>query len=110
MYGMVYCLATGEVRDNWASMHLPGQRSKAKRYLSDQAMNKQMPEYCDYRDAKILISSWNIDANKPEKFDQRDEQKIREWLTSMRDPDIIAVGIQEIVDLESKKQTASKNG
>jgi hypothetical protein len=71
-------------------------------------MNKRMTEYCDYRDAKILISSWNIDANKPEKFDPRDEQKIREWLTSMRDPDIIAVGIQEIVDLESKKQTASK--
>ncbi|KAJ2963780.1 hypothetical protein NQZ79_g1221 [Umbelopsis isabellina] len=72
----------------------------------DQEMNKRMTEYCDYRDAKILISSWNIDANKPEKFDPRDEQKVREWLTSMRDPDIIAVGIQEIVDLESKKQTA----
>ncbi|KAI8582739.1 hypothetical protein K450DRAFT_226679 [Umbelopsis ramanniana AG] len=72
----------------------------------DQAMNKRMKEYCDYRDAKILISSWNIDANKPEKFDAQDEQKIREWLTSLRDPDIIVVGIQEIVDLESKKQTA----
>ncbi|KAI9290246.1 Endonuclease/exonuclease/phosphatase [Umbelopsis sp. AD052] len=72
----------------------------------DQAMNKRMKEYCDYRDAKILISSWNIDANKPEKFDAQDELKIREWLTSLRDPDIIVVGIQEIVDLESKKQTA----
>jgi hypothetical protein len=71
-------------------------------------MNKRMKEYCDYRDAKILISSWNIDANKPEKFDAQDEQKIREWLTSLRDPDIIVVGIQEIVDLESKKQTASE--
>jgi hypothetical protein len=71
-------------------------------------MNQRMKEYCDYRDAKILISSWNIDANKPEKFDAQDEQRIREWLTSLRDPDIIVVGIQEIVDLESKKQTASK--
>ena len=77
-------------------------------FYPDQAMNKRMKEYCDYRDAKILISSWNIDANKPEKFDAQDEQRIREWLTSLRDPDIIVVGIQEIVDLESKKQTASK--
>lgn len=55
-----------------------------------------------------MICSWNIDANKPEKIVGEDDRQVREWLGSMQDPDIIVVGIQEIVDLESKKQTARK--
>jgi hypothetical protein len=54
-----------------------------------------------------MICSWNIDANKPEKLVE-DDETIREWLGGMQDPDIIVVGIQEIIDLESKKQTASE--
>lgn len=65
-------------------------------------------DYCEYRDARIMICSWNIDARKPDMFSPSDSEKIREWLGGMDDPDIIVVGIQEIVDLESKKQTASK--
>ncbi|CEJ00772.1 hypothetical protein RMCBS344292_14819 [Rhizopus microsporus] len=63
-------------------------------------------EYCTYDEAKIMICSWNIDANKPEKLTKEDNNEVRKWLGGMEDPDIIVVGIQEIVDLESKKQTA----
>lgn len=55
-----------------------------------------------------MICSWNIDANKPERILGEDDKAVREWLGTMEDPDIIVVGIQEIVDLESKKQTARK--
>ncbi|KAF9180995.1 hypothetical protein BGZ51_005757, partial [Haplosporangium sp. Z 767] len=69
-------------------------------------------EYCQWRDLKILICSWNIDASKPTAQDANggaDRRMFESWLTSMDQdgpPDIISVGFQEIVDLESKKMTA----
>lgn len=71
-------------------------------------------EYCQWRDIKVLICSWNIDASKPAAQDVNggsDRRLFESWLTSMEQegpPDIISVGFQEIVDLESKKMTASK--
>lgn len=71
-------------------------------------------EYCHWRDLKILICSWNIDASKPTAQDVNggaDRKLFESWLTGMDQegpPDIISVGFQEIVDLESKKMTASK--
>lgn len=75
---------------------------------TDEQMKLLQRDYCEYRDARVMICSWNIDARKPDMFSPSDNEKIREWLGGMDDPDIIVVGIQEIVDLESKKQTASK--
>ncbi|KAI9315836.1 Endonuclease/exonuclease/phosphatase [Dichotomocladium elegans] len=75
-------------------------------YWREQEMDRRRSEYCEERDAKVLICSWNIDANKPEKLSARDDSLVRDWLHGMQDPDIIVVGIQEIVDLESKKLTA----
>ncbi|KAG0016609.1 hypothetical protein BGZ80_009085 [Entomortierella chlamydospora] len=69
-------------------------------------------EYCQWRDLKVLICSWNIDASKPaaqEINGGADRKLFEQWLTSMDQegpPDIISVGFQEIVDLESKKMTA----
>ncbi|KAG9070507.1 hypothetical protein KI688_008045 [Linnemannia hyalina] len=69
-------------------------------------------EYCHWRDLKILICSWNIDASKPTAQDANggaDRKLFESWLTGMDQegpPDIISVGFQEIVDLESKKMTA----
>ncbi|KAK4514109.1 acetolactate synthase, regulatory subunit [Mucor velutinosus] len=75
-------------------------------HWKDDHLQKRASEYCTYDDARVMICSWNIDANKPEKILGEDDRQVREWLGSMQDPDIIVVGIQEIVDLESKKQTA----
>lgn len=76
--------------------------------MIDAHLQKRASEYCTYDDARVMICSWNIDANKPEKILGEDDRQVREWLGSMQDPDIIVIGIQEIVDLESKKQTARK--
>ncbi|KAL7324238.1 hypothetical protein PS15p_210772 [Mucor circinelloides] len=77
-------------------------------HWKDDHLQKRASEYCTYDDARVMICSWNIDANKPEKILGEDDRQVRQWLGSMEDPDIIVVGIQEIVDLESKKQTARK--
>ena len=64
--------------------------------------------YCDYRKTRIQISTWNIDALSPDTITGQDKKLVEEWLTSMRDADIIVIGLQEIVDLESKRQTARR--
>ncbi|CAH1765705.1 1343_t:CDS:2, partial [Entrophospora sp. SA101] len=66
------------------------------------------PEYCTYRKVKVLICSWNIDASKPEDLEQSTDSTkfLRLWLTSVNSPDIIVIGFQEIIDLESRKMTA----
>ncbi|KAI9254592.1 Endonuclease/exonuclease/phosphatase [Phascolomyces articulosus] len=75
-------------------------------YQKDQHMKELEETYCDYRKTRIQISTWNIDALSPDTITGQDKALVEEWLTSMRDADIIVVGLQEIVDLESKRQTA----
>ncbi|CAG8559405.1 7304_t:CDS:2, partial [Acaulospora morrowiae] len=76
-------------------------------WIADE-MSKYEHEYCDYRDIKVLVCSWNIDASKPTDLERsHDAAKfLRLWFTSTESPDIIVIGFQEIIDLESKKQTA----
>ncbi|KAI7851521.1 Endonuclease/exonuclease/phosphatase [Circinella umbellata] len=75
-------------------------------YQKDQHMKDLEETYCDYRKTRIQISTWNIDALSPDTITGQDKKLVEEWLTSMRDADIIVIGLQEIVDLESKRQTA----
>ncbi|KAI8071452.1 Endonuclease/exonuclease/phosphatase [Gongronella butleri] len=72
----------------------------------DRQLHTLAKSYCNYRPIQVMICSWNIDANKPEKLVGKDNELVHEWLGTAQNPDIIVVGIQEIVDLESKKQTA----
>ena len=67
-------------------------------------------EYCMYRNITILICSWNIDASKPPDLEKYadDAKFLRLWFTSASSPEIIVIGFQEIIDLESKKMTASE--
>ncbi|KAK9716847.1 hypothetical protein K7432_006615 [Basidiobolus ranarum] len=63
-------------------------------------------EFCQFRDIKVLICSWNIDARKPEDRGKYDTHTLETWLSTTQDPEVIVVGFQETVDLESKKVTA----
>lgn len=71
-------------------------------------MVASVSEYSDSNETNVMICSWNMDAIKPEVLSEWDKEKIHEWLNGMSDPDIIMIGIQEIVDLGSKTITASK--
>ncbi|KAG0222642.1 hypothetical protein BGW41_005887 [Actinomortierella wolfii] len=99
------CAESGEIRI-WDGLMSKDRLTKG--------MVDRSKEYCQYRDLKILICSWNIDASKPaaqQKNGGTDAKLFDQWLTGMNNegygpPDIISIGFQEIVDLESKKMTA----
>jgi hypothetical protein len=67
-------------------------------------------KYCDFRNVKVLICSWNIDASKPADLENSADGKqfLEKLFKSTKSPEIIVVGFQEIIDLESKKMTASE--
>lgn len=71
-------------------------------------MIASIPEYSNFEETTAMICSWNMDATKPDTLTESDQEKLHEWLHGMEDPDIIMIGIQEIVDLGSTAMTASK--
>ncbi|KAJ1907391.1 hypothetical protein LPJ81_000784 [Coemansia sp. IMI 209127] len=74
-------------------------------------LRRRTHEFAHMRDIAVQINSWNIDAIKPEHLEKSREDKefLKEWLGAsgtQHGPEIIVVGLQEVVDLESKKMTA----
>lgn len=71
-------------------------------------MQKRDSEFCDFREIKTLVCTWNAGASKPQDLLSRDYDKafLRSVLDSVDSPDIIVFGFQELVDLEDKKITA----
>ncbi|BFZ60028.1 hypothetical protein YB2330_001050 [Saitoella coloradoensis] len=65
-------------------------------------------EYCDFRDIRVQICTWNAGASKPENLDRDPEDAafLENVLNSGNSPEIIVFGFQELVDLEDKKLTA----
>lgn len=83
----------------------------------EHSMLKRQPEYSSYRDIKVFIFSWNIDSSKPSDL-QNDAQSINCLSDALQSslqgaayrvepPEIVVFGLQEVVDLENKKLTAS---
>ncbi|KAI8839540.1 Endonuclease/exonuclease/phosphatase [Chytriomyces cf. hyalinus JEL632] len=73
--------------------------------------------YSSYRDMSVFVGSWNINASKPDALDSlpRGDQVFHQWFqpspsnqTLPQPPSIIAIGFQELVDLESKKANAKQ--
>ncbi|KAI7868069.1 Endonuclease/exonuclease/phosphatase [Spinellus fusiger] len=77
-----------------------------KQHWKATKIQEHCKSYCDYEDTTILVCSWNADALKPKGLDESDHCEIRAWLRSANKPDIVSIGIQEIVDLSSKRNTA----
>ncbi|KAJ2895290.1 hypothetical protein IWW38_002345, partial [Coemansia aciculifera] len=74
-------------------------------------LRRRTPEFAQVRDITVQINSWNIDSIKPEVLEKtrEDQHFLRSWLGALsgqQAPDIIVIGLQEVVDLESKKLTA----
>ena len=72
-------------------------------------LKRREEQYCTYRNCRVFIGSWNIDAHKPQDLDEGSLEDVRFlplWLATLSKPEIISIGFQEIVDLESKKVTA----
>ena len=67
-------------------------------------------EFCTFEEVTAAVLTWNAGATKPSylRNDQKDNNFFRDYLTSHHPPDIFIFGFQELVDLEDKKVTASK--
>lgn len=57
---------------------------------------------------KVLIVSWNVDSAKPDALTGTPDNLnfLSDVLQSVDSPDIIAFGLQEVIDLESRKIAA----
>lgn len=69
-------------------------------------MQTHAAEYCTFHDMSALVVTWNAGACKP--TDLQEHEFFQALLQSGNAPDLISFGLQEIVDLENKKLTASK--
>lgn len=76
---------------------------------TDTELHLRQREYCTYRSIRALCVSWNVDAAKPQDLagHVNNFDFLHQCLTSVESPDIISFGFQEMIDLESKKLTAS---
>ena len=72
-------------------------------------MTMRQADFCDFRDLKVLVISWNIDSAKPSDLAGSDVNVrfLEDCLNSVKDADIVVFGFQEVVDLSDKKLTAS---
>ncbi|KAJ7581477.1 Endonuclease/exonuclease/phosphatase [Mycena floridula] len=70
----------------------------------DKELMKHEKTFSTFRNLRVLIVSWNADSARPEAL--IDSSFLNDALTSVDSPDIIVFGMQEVVDLESRKMTA----
>jgi len=69
-------------------------------------MQTHAAEYCTFQSMSALVVTWNAGACKPTEL--KDDEIFRDLLQGGNAPDIISFGLQELVDLEDKKLTASE--
>lgn len=75
----------------------------------DGQMVARQPQYCDFREIRILVCTWNIDSTKPsELIGGANSSFLPEVLGSVESPDIVVFGFQEVIPLTDKKLTASE--
>jgi hypothetical protein len=76
----------------------------------DQELLKQESVFSTFRELNVLLISWNVDAARPEQLadDGVNAKFIQDALTSVKTPDIIVFGLQEVVDLENRTITAKQ--
>ncbi|KAI0056643.1 hypothetical protein BV25DRAFT_1831966 [Artomyces pyxidatus] len=69
---------------------------------------KREQSFSTFRDLKVLIVSWNLDAARPDYLVGTPENIsfLNDALSSVDAPDIITFGFQELIDLESRKMAA----
>jgi hypothetical protein len=71
-------------------------------------LQKREPEFSTFDELKVLVVSWNIDAQRPDTMATLPDSAtvLEDAVRDAGDPDIIVFGFQEVVDLESRKVAA----
>lgn len=77
----------------------------------ESSIHAQRQLYCNFQKIKLLICSWNCNATKPSELENGSSDDVRflkSWLTVAGTPDMIVIGMQELVNLESKTVNAKE--
>lgn len=72
-------------------------------WLETEMQSKDI-EYCDFREIKAAVLTWNAGASIPSAV--RDGSFVRDAINAKDPPEILIFGFQELVDLEDKSITA----
>ena len=64
------------------------------------AMNTRDVEYCSFRETRAAVATWNVGATNPHLL--RADEFIADAIHAEDPPEILAFGLQEVVDLEDK--------
>jgi len=72
-------------------------------------MHRNDSQFCTFKDMTSLVLTWNAGASKPAdlRYDEQNSNFFRDLLQTSNVPDVVVFGLQELVDLEDKKLTAS---
>lgn len=62
-------------------------------------------EYCTFQETELLVCTWNVGACKPPSVMEHPEFWQR-WLGCAASPSMIVVGLQEVIELDSKRANA----
>ena len=68
-------------------------------------MQTRDAEFCDFREIRAVIMTWNAGASTP--GSAKTSTFIQDAIHPEDPPEILVFGFQELVDLENKKITAS---
>jgi hypothetical protein len=67
---------------------------------------KREEEFASFRTLRVLIFSWNVDAAKPAELEPAEAGVFGAVVHAAGNPDIVSFGLQEVVDLESRRMLA----
>ena len=83
--------------------------AQADNFIEDD-MQSHETEFSTYREITAVVMTWNAGASKPQdlRYDEQNSNFFRDLLRAQEPPDILVFGLQELVDLDDKKLTASK--
>lgn len=72
-------------------------------------MQEHDTEYCEFREVKTVVVTWNAGATTPAslRFEDQATNFFREVIQINEPPDILVFSFQELIDLDDKKLTAS---
>lgn len=76
-------------------------------YFTDNELVKSETSFSSFHDLTVLVVSWNCDSARPDSLTGENEDFFNDALHSVEyPPDVIVFGLQEVIDLESRKMVA----
>ena len=73
----------------------------------DNELVKSETSFSSFQDLTVLVVSWNCDSARPDSLTGENEEFFNNALHSVDyPPDVIVFGLQEVIDLESRKMVA----